>query len=253
MKAAGLDAVTLDAHGTLLRLRDPVPALLGALAERGVQRSAETVEAGFRVEAAHYGPRASEGHDEDSLARLQRECAGVFLDAVESDLDVDEFAPAYVGSLRFEVLPGVVKSLGRLHALGLALAVVANWDLSLQRLLVEAGIGDRFAIVIHAALKPAPDGILRALGELGVQPGRALHVGDDGADEEAARRAGAHFAWAPLPASAKSDAAYFLDRLDAGKDSEMPVSEAAAATEVLLAAYLSASKGEVVKLPLPRG
>ena len=101
---------------------------------------------------------------------------------------------------RFEVLPGVVKSLGRLHALGLALAVVANWDLSLQRLLVEAGIGDRFAIVIHAALKPAPDGILRALGELGVQPGRALHVGDDGADEEAARRAGAHFAWAPLPA-----------------------------------------------------
>ena len=200
MKAAELDAVTLDAHGTLLRLRDPVPALLGALAERGVQRSAETVEAGFRVEAAHYGPRASEGHDEDSLARLQRECAGVFLDAVESDLDVDEFAPAYVGSLRFEVLPGVVKSLGRLHALGLALAVVANWDLSLQRLLVEAGIGDRFAIVIHAALKPAPDGILRALGELGVQPGRALHVGDDGADEEAARRAGAHFAWAPLPA-----------------------------------------------------
>ena len=52
MKTAGLDAVTLDAHGTLLRLRDPVPALLGALAERGVQRSAETVEAGFRVEAA---------------------------------------------------------------------------------------------------------------------------------------------------------------------------------------------------------
>lgn len=59
-------------------------------------------------------------------------------------------------------------------------------------------------------------------------------------------------AWAPLPSPVKSDAAYFLDRLDAGQDSEMPVSEAAAATEVLLAAYLSASKGEVVRLPLAR-
>src|SRR5262249_35717423 len=58
--------------------------------------------------------------------------------------------------------------------------------------------------------------------------------------------------WVLLPAAAKRDAAYFLDRLDAGQESEMSVIEAAAATEVLLAAYLSASKGEVVKLPLPR-
>ena len=84
MKAADLDAVTLDVHGTLMQLRDPVPELLGALAGRGVARSVEVVKAGFLAEAAHYAPRAGEGHDEESLARLQRECAGVFLDAVES-------------------------------------------------------------------------------------------------------------------------------------------------------------------------
>ncbi len=59
-------------------------------------------------------------------------------------------------------------------------------------------------------------------------------------------------AWSPIPASVKSDAAYFLDRLDAGKDSELSVREAADTAEALLATYLSASRGEIVTLPLPR-
>lgn len=57
--------------------------------------------------------------------------------------------------------------------------------------------------------------------------------------------------WVPLTATA-SDAAYFLDRLDAGKDSEVSAAEAAVSTEVLLAAYRSATTGEVVTLPLAR-
>jgi HAD superfamily hydrolase (TIGR01509 family) len=199
VNAAELDAVTVDAHGTLMQLRDPVPALRVALAERGVERSAETVKAGFLAEAAHYTPRASEGHDDESLARLQHECAGVFLEAVQAHLDVDEFTPVYVGSLRFELLPGVIESLERLRSLGLSLAVVGNWDLSLHRHLGELGLTHYFAAIVHAARKPEPDGLLRALGELQVEPSRALHVGDDSADEQAARAAGAHFAWAPVP------------------------------------------------------
>jgi predicted dehydrogenase len=58
--------------------------------------------------------------------------------------------------------------------------------------------------------------------------------------------------WVPVTLAAKSDAGYFLDCLDAKRDSEMSVAEAALATEVLLAAYRSAAQGEVVKLPLPR-
>ena len=200
VKAADLDAVTLDAYGTLVQLRDPVSALLAALAERGVDRSEEEVRAGFLAEAAHYTPRASEGHDKPSLARLQRECASVFLSAVNAKLDVDEFTPVYVGSLEFEPLPGVVESLGQLQALGLALAVVGNWDLTLHRRLDEVGLTRNFATIVHAARKPAPDGLLQALGELQVAPDRALHVGDDDADEQAARAAGMHFAWAPLTA-----------------------------------------------------
>ena len=52
--------------------------------------------------------------------------------------------------------------------------------------------------------------------------------------------------------AARSDAAYFLDRLDARRDSELNAAEAALATEVLLAAYRSAATRQVVTLPLPR-
>lgn len=201
MKLADLDAVTLDAHGTLVTLADPVPELMNVLSERGVECSEQAVLAGFQTEVAHYAPRASEGHDQASLARLQRECAGVFLEAVGADLDPDEFAPAYVGALHFEVMPGVFESLERLRSLGLELAVVANWDLSLQGFLSDAGLVRYFRIVVHAARKPAPDGLLRALGTLQVDPARALHIGDDDADRDAAAAAGMQFARAPLPAA----------------------------------------------------
>ena len=201
MKAADLDAVTLDAHGTLVTLADPVPELMSVLSERGVKRTEQAVLAGFRTEVAHYAPRASEGHDEESLTRLQQECAGVFLGAVDADLDPREFAPAYVSALHFEVLPGVFESLERLRALGLELAVVANWDLSLQRLLAEVGLVRYFTVVVHAARKPAPDELVRALGELRVDPARALHIGDGDADRDAAAAAGMRFAPTPAPAA----------------------------------------------------
>lgn len=201
MRAAQLDAVTLDAHGTLVRMLDPVPTLVEALAEWGVERKPDVVLAGFRTEAAHYTPRASEGRDEESLAGLQRDSARVFLEAVDADLDAEEFAPVYVGALRFEVIPGVVEALERLRGLGLSLAVVGNWDLTLHRHLRELGLGHFFATVVHAAGKPAPDGLLLALERLGVESSRALHIGDDEVDELAARAAGARFAPAPVTAA----------------------------------------------------
>ncbi len=201
MRAADLDAVTLDAHSTLVRLADPVDDLVSVLAERGIERSPEVVRAGFRTEAAHYGPRAGEGFDQASLAVLRRECAAVFLDAVDARLDAGEFAPVYASAFRFEVLPGVVESLERLRAFGLELAVVANWDYSLRDRLEEVGLLHFFGVIVHAARKPAPDGIVRALEKIHVSPERVLHVGDDEADEDAAGAAGVLFAPAPVAAA----------------------------------------------------
>jgi hypothetical protein len=58
--------------------------------------------------------------------------------------------------------------------------------------------------------------------------------------------------WVPVMPQGRSDAAYFLDCLEAGRESEMSVTEAAAATEVLLAGYSSATCRQVISLPLPR-
>ena len=58
--------------------------------------------------------------------------------------------------------------------------------------------------------------------------------------------------WVPAGARSQSDAAYFLDRLDANRDSEINAAEAALSTEVLVAAYRSAAQRAVVSLPLAR-
>lgn len=199
VSAAGLDGVTVDAYGTLVTLVDPVPALTAALAERDVLRDREAVVHGFRTEVAHYTKHSAEGHDEAGLARLQRDCARVFLEAVGAELDAGEFAPAYAGAMHFEPLPGIVPALERLRSLGLELAVVANWDLTLRRMLGEVGLAAHFRIVIHAAGKPAAGGLVRALDALDVTASRALHIGDDEVDERAAKAAGMYFAAAPLP------------------------------------------------------
>lgn len=199
MNAAELDAVTIDAHGTLVTLVDPVPALTAALAMRNVERDRDVVTHGFRTEVAHYVEHSAEGRDEAGLARLQRDCARVFLDAIGAALDPEEFAPAFASAMHFTVLPGVVAALELLRGLGLELAVVANWDLTLLRLLDEVGLAEHFGAIVHAARKPAPDGLLLALEQIGSEPARALHIGDDDADETAARAAGMSFAPAPLP------------------------------------------------------
>ena len=73
LSAAELDAVTIDSYGTLVTLVDPVPELTAALSTRGIVREDDAVAAGFRVEVAHYTLHAGEGHDEEGLARLQRD------------------------------------------------------------------------------------------------------------------------------------------------------------------------------------
>ena len=194
-----LDAVTIDAYGTLVTLLDPVPELAAALTARGVTRERDVVVAGFRAEVTHYTAHSAEGHDEAGLARLQRECTRVFLDVVGAKLDAEEFAPVYAGAMHFEVLPGVVAALERLRSLGLEVAVVANWDLTLLRLLDEVGLGHFFRVVVHAAGKPSPDGLLQALSRLGIDASRAVHIGDGEVDRLAAEAAGMRVVVGSLP------------------------------------------------------
>jgi FMN phosphatase YigB (HAD superfamily) len=195
-----LEAVTIDAYGTLITLRDPVPALRAALASRGIQHSSTDVRRAFEAEAAFYIARSHEGRDEAALAILRRDCAGVFLEALDAEVDADDFAPAFVSSLTFAELPGARNACLELALAGLRLAVVSNWDIGLHPHLGALGLD---AIVVTSAEagapKPAPAVFELALARLGVDDAaRAVHIGDAAADEEGANAAGLRFEPAPL-------------------------------------------------------
>jgi putative hydrolase of the HAD superfamily len=200
--AEHVDAVTVDVFGTLVELREPYDRLGDALAQRGVERSRGDVARAFAAEVAYYLPRAHEGRDEETLRRLRRDCAGVFLGEVGADLDPAEFAPAFVGALEFHVLPGTRGALEHLRAAGLTLACVGNWDVSLPEHLKSVGLAGFFAAVVSSAdagaPKPDPRPFRLALARVEIEPDRALHVGDSDADRDGAVAAGLAFEPAPL-------------------------------------------------------
>lgn len=200
MRRADLDAVTIDAYGTLVELVDPVPALTASLRELGVERERDAVARAFAKEVAFYRARSHEGRDDASLYALRHECVGIILDDLGADLDPAAFVDGFVAAMRFRALPGAVEAVARLRRLGLELAVVSNWDVGLRGLLDGLGLGD-LAVVTSAqagAPKPEPAVFAVALAELGVRAERSLHVGDSKADEAGARAAGMRFAHAPL-------------------------------------------------------
>jgi putative hydrolase of the HAD superfamily len=198
-----LEAVTIDAYGTLITLRDPVPALRAALASRGIQHNSADVRRAFEAEAAFYVARSHEGRDEAALALLRRDCAGVFLEALDAEVEADDFAPAFVSSLTFAELPGARNACLELALAGLRLAVVSNWDIGLHPHLGALGLDAIVDLVVTSAEagapKPAPAVFELALARLGVDDAaRAVHVGDTAADEEGANAAGLRFEPAPL-------------------------------------------------------
>ncbi len=108
-----VEAVTIDAYGTLVTLRDPVPSLRKALAARGADRSLADLQRAFHAEVAYYVPRSHEGRDEAALALLRRDCARVFLEAAGADIAPEEFAPAFVEALVFGERPARSRRAGR--------------------------------------------------------------------------------------------------------------------------------------------
>ena len=195
MRLAELDAVTIDGYGTLLGLDDPVPKLAALLPDY----AREEIERGFQAEVEYYSAHSHEGRDPESLVELRAGCTRAFNEAIGASLTSDQ----YNGTFEFHVLPGVPNALRALRSRGLALAVVANWDFGLHDHLAGHGLSGWFDVVVTSGevgvRKPDPAAFRAALDRLGVEPGRAVHVGDHPPhDEEGAHAAGMAFALAPL-------------------------------------------------------
>ena len=178
-----VDAVLLDAYGTLLTLDDPAARLGRLLAAEGHPHPPERVSAALAAEIVHYRAHHDEGRDRKTLASLRLMCAGVLAEVLGDDVPpLSRLTEILVDALRFELLPDAVPALDALAGAGLRLGVVSNWDCSLAQVLDRLGVGDRFDAVsvsaVVGAAKPDPAIFRDALDSIGTPPGRALHCGD---------------------------------------------------------------------------
>lgn len=104
-----------------------------------------------------------------------------------------ELLAAFESRATFELYPEVRAVVKRLKGAGLTLGVVSNWGPKLPAILGRLGIGQDFGVIVTSAVaqveKPDPAIFRRACAELGVEPARALHVGDHAENDVAGAEA----------------------------------------------------------------
>jgi len=187
-----LDAVLLDAAGTLIRPSAPVGETYAAAARRfGMQIDPDELSHAFiRV----FGDMPALAFDWTSMEDLRQQERVWWRSLVHRVItqtgnnvgDFDGFFDTlyrhYAQGRAWERFPDVLPALRSLQAKGCKLAVVSNFDSRLPEILRELGIEDLLDAVIYSSragsAKPDPAIFQRALDELGVTPQRTVHVGD---------------------------------------------------------------------------
>jgi putative hydrolase of the HAD superfamily len=183
MALGRVEAVLLDAFGTLVGMDPPAPRLRAALAARGVDVSEERAADAFAAEIAYYLEHQLDGRDAAGLDELRDRCADVLREALGvPELDHGAARAAMLAAIRFTPYPDARPALLELRERGLRLVVASNWDCSLPGALRDAGLLELLDGVVSSAEVGArkPDARLfaRALELAGCPPERALHVGD---------------------------------------------------------------------------
>ena len=180
----GCEAVLLDLDGTLVDslddLTDAVNALLADEGLTAIDRVRTRAMVGDGVgKLVERALRASGGDPGTAPALVSRFLA--------------LYAP--IATRRTRAFPGVAPALQTLACAGIALAVVTNKPEAVARtILADLGLDACIAVVVGGDTlqqrKPAPEPLRAALSRLGVGPDRAIMVGDNRHDVEAARAAG---------------------------------------------------------------
>jgi HAD superfamily hydrolase (TIGR01509 family) len=199
-----LEAVLFDFHGTLAQVEDPVEWVLAAAEECGVtlDRGRATVLADRLVTAGRAGgpvPRRVPPHlaelfaDRDLYEHAHR---AAYIGLAETvGAGVEGFEEALYGRLLrpdgWVLYADTAGTLMALKEAGVPIAVVSNIGFDIRPLFDAwgfAGLVDAYVLSYEVGrTKPDPAIFLRACGALGVEPERALMVGDTPADAGAVR------------------------------------------------------------------
>ncbi|MEH1100105.1 HAD family hydrolase [Micromonospora sp. CPCC 205561] len=194
-----VEAVLLDFHGTLAQVEEPREWVLAAAASCGVtlERMRATALADRLLTAGRAGgppptrvpPRLAElWADRDLYPHAHR---GAYTGLAELvDAGIEGFAEALYERVLvpegWVPYPDTVATLAALRAAGVRVAVVSNIGFDIRPMFEAWGCADLVdAFVLSYEVgrcKPDPGIFLRACGMLGVDPERALMVGDTPAD-----------------------------------------------------------------------
>jgi putative hydrolase of the HAD superfamily len=200
-----VQAVLLDAAGTLIRPSEPVGETYAAVARRyGADLEADELTQAFGKVFGDMPDLAFEWTSMAELRRLERDWWRQLVQRVvgwtgSSIDDFDAFFETlyqhYAQGHAWQCFPEVPAVLQGLRTRGCKIAVVSNFDSRLPDILRAVGIHGYLDAVIYSSeagsAKPAAAIFTRALAALGVAPQRAIHVGDSpGADLEGAMAAG---------------------------------------------------------------
>jgi len=205
-----LEALLLDAAGTVLRLREPAAEVYVRIASRhGIKRAPADVARSLAV--SHIAPPPLAGvplsevpaREREGWRSVVREALG---DAAADGPCFDAIFAAFARPDAWQLVPGLNEALRAARAHGLRIAVVSNMDARLPGLLNALGLGEALdALLLPSTCglaKPDPRIFALALSRLGVKAEAALYVGDRELDCVAAARAAGLHAWRLDPGAA---------------------------------------------------
>lgn len=202
-------AVTLDAAGTLIQVRESVGNTYARLAgEHGIVIDPREVSRAFRtvfprMSPLAFGraePRVLQRQERDWWRTLVRNCLGAQGQHPAFGAFFDALYGYYADPTAWHLYGEIPDVLDALDSAGIPMAVVSNFDSRLHGILEGLGVHHRFRTVLCSseagAAKPQERIFLAACQALDRNPPQVLHAGDDRrADLEGARNAGLEAVW----------------------------------------------------------
>lgn len=192
-------AVLFDVGDTLI-LGHPKYWLLPLLKDRGLLEKAqlERLAPAMREAYGHYADKHMEATTEDKAHDFWRIFHWEVMRGIGLENHADELADYLRSNWRnpevWPLTPYTHEVLSEVRRRGYKMGVVSNWDWTLPGVLDATGLTHYFDYIGVSALegvaKPDPRFFEVVLGQLGVEPQQAIHIGDSPDDINGASAAG---------------------------------------------------------------